>query len=513
MLSRTLRLRRTLCASVLLLAALLPAHAVLATQVVYLNFDRTGGDDYLYSQFEMDSIQTRMEADFSAFDFNFTRTEPTAGEYSTLFFNDGPAFGVAEAIDFRNQNPSDNARINIDPDEFPPGDFITMSANIGSRKLGQLVGLTHRDSLGPIGEGFSPDPGFLAEKIVNNLVIGEFLLPQPFPNPPYPGSYNATETPNHLMETSAVFGVDMTEVIQDPNARTANRYFGARSATKLAFNEQSVTNPGLLVSETAGLKQSFATAQPITLQSLSVPDTIEDPPGRFIENTFFVDAVAVTGEISSVLQKDYYSFDGTAGELINIEVISDSISETYDNTIDSRVMLFDENGQLVDYYGTDALNNDALESGDSILFDLYLPDTGKYYIRVDAESDINGNATDTGNYELFVYNFAYESVETIYSDFDIDQNGRVDMIDYTIWRDTEGDIVPPGTGADLDDNGKIDLLDYEKWALNYGSEALLITTTGPTAPVGPATTVPEPASALLAGLLLGVAGLNARRAS
>lgn len=54
-----------------------------------------------------------------------------------------------------------------------------------------------------------------------------------------------------------------------------------------------------------------------------------------------------------------------------------------------------------------------------------------------------------------------------------DYNGDdiVDAADYTAWRDTVGDSVPPGEGADGDESGTIDAGDYGPWNDNYGSSS------------------------------------------
>ncbi len=88
-----------------------------------------------------------------------------------------------------------------------------------------------------------------------------------------------------------------------------------------------------------------------------------------------------------------------------------------------------------------------------------------------------------------------------------DYNGDmvVDAADYTSWRDTLGDSVPNGTGADGNNNGMIDTGDYDLWRGNYGATAGL--TAGPSAGAAAA---PEPASALLALLALGLVATRRR---
>ncbi len=56
---------------------------------------------------------------------------------------------------------------------------------------------------------------------------------------------------------------------------------------------------------------------------------------------------------------------------------------------------------------------------------------------------------------------------------DYNGNGVNDAADYTVWRDSLGDVVPNGTGADGDANGVIDAGDYDAWANNYGRDTTL----------------------------------------
>lgn len=70
---------------------------------------------------------------------------------------------------------------------------------------------------------------------------------------------------------------------------------------------------------------------------------------------------------------------------------------------------------------------------------------------------------------------------------DYNGNGKVDVADYTEWRDTLNANVTPGTGADGSDNGVVDQADYNIWKSNFGNGG----------PGAAAVTVPEPATAIL----------------
>lgn len=84
-------------------------------------------------------------------------------------------------------------------------------------------------------------------------------------------------------------------------------------------------------------------------------------------------------------------------------------------------------------------------------------------------------------------------------DGDYNSDGVVDAADYTVWRDSDGDIgvdLP----ADGNGDGEVSDLDYTVWSNNYGA-----------VPSGSAIGVPEPTAALLLGL--GLAGIALGRRS
>lgn len=459
-----------------------------------MNYERFNPvTDYDFSQAERDAIQTSIEKDFAAFDFSFVQSVPESGDFSILYFNDGPDGGLADALDFRNQNRNDRARINTSQLVGLADDFLALTSFIGSHELGHILGLRHRDSLGPIGSGFASDPNFL---------FGNGSAPF------YTGPYEADTTVNHIIETG---------ITQNMTPWPTEKFFGHREAIKLSFNERGTTLAEADLTDVIG-SPFVQSPRQIDLYPLDVPNTVES--GLEASQSITVEAVAITGSISAALQKDYFAFEGSAGDLMTIEAISGILgpdpndtnegSERYTQVIDPRVALYDSSGEFVDYFGQDAVNRREFESdpfgffpADAILLDLVLPADGTYYVEVLAEG-----FGDVGNYELFMHRFS--AVQFPSGDFNND--GLVDAADYTIWRDTNGDDVTPGTGADLDGNGKIDENDRDLWANGVGSEpSPVITPAHIAAGFGTSSslTVPEPSTVLLASIAL--AGLAARR--
>ena len=63
------------------------------TRTVYLDFDTYElPGQHFYTQAERDEIQAQITADYSAFSYDFTQTQPQSGPYTTIYFND-PALG------------------------------------------------------------------------------------------------------------------------------------------------------------------------------------------------------------------------------------------------------------------------------------------------------------------------------------------------------------------------------------------------------------------------------------
>ena len=402
-----------------------------AVQRVYLDFNsRTSGSEHVYTLAERDAIIAMMEEDYAAFDFTFSHAAKPTTPYSTLFINDGPEFGEAQDVDFRNLNKSDTATIAIGDGATTSAQYITLTANVASHELGHLVGLRHHDSFGPIGSGI--DTG--------TFPVGDA-------SPEYPGPQSATETRYTIMETDDLFLEDELDL-----------FFNERSAVRLSFNER-----GTVVAESAAVKGSIATAQTITMAPLVTPNTLES--GVNAGKVFDVSALAVTGRINALNEADYYRFEGLAGDLMNFEVISDTPNRLSDY-IDSQITLYNAAGVPVDFYGEDAFNDDEFEGYDSILMDIVLPTTGAYYVRVEAYNGSDAvQAERRGNYELYMYRFAVEEPVLI-GDYNGDR--LVDTADYTVWRDAY-DSASTNLAADGDGSGVIDLADYTVWATNFGA--------------------------------------------
>src|SRR5208337_5133598 len=137
--------------------------------------------------------------------------------------------------------------------------------------------------------------------------------------------------------------------------------------------------------------------------------------------TFEVQAVDVLGQTNidpttRHSDTDYYSFTGSAGQVMNIEAMSGGISRFGPNNyIDPVVYVYYKDpitgaldpvpyyGETTELNGTYAYNVSTFPSSaaqDASLVDLVLPQNGTYVVEVTSYS---GN--ETGKYELFMYTF------------------------------------------------------------------------------------------------------------
>ena len=335
-------------------------------QNVFLDFDSGTDGSIVYTTAMRNDIEALMTDIYADFDVSFSSTVPTSGQFSTLTFNSGNLGGLADAIDFRNLDQSDNAVINVDGIGFTStADIVGLSANIAAHEFGHLMGLRHRDAFGPIGSGVIPGQ------------VAPFF-------PDYPGTTNADEFGDHTLATPA-FGADIARFV-DPT------WLSERSAIRLSLITQ-----GNLIDETALTNNTIADAQALNLEQLLAPNTIVEGDNAGLGDFFDVDNVIVEGTITAG-DVDVYSFEANEGDLFNFEVISSAVGRL--DSFDTTLSIFDETGAFVDYYGVDAFNDDEIETLDSTIIDLFLPTSGTFFVQV-----TGFDGADSGEYELLFTRF------------------------------------------------------------------------------------------------------------
>jgi hypothetical protein len=337
-----------------------------STQVVFLDFESGDNGQIDYTPSLRAQIIAELQIIYQDFDVQFTQTLPT-GDFSTIVFNEGGfGGGTAEDIDFRNLNLNDNAVLNVDGLGLSAAQIVPLSILIAAHELGHLMGLRHADMFGPIGEGVLP--GF-----------GNFYTPD------YGGPQNAFESSDHVMVTGA-FGIPFSAFL-DPS------WFSERSSVKLTFSEAGFTTSDLEDND------SLANAQLLPLQHLSAPNTIVK--GVNVGGAFSVNAAVVVGSLDGEQDPtDVFVFQAKAGDLLNLEVISNVTNRLAVDPINPNISLFDADGKFVEYYGNDAFNESELKTPDCILIDLIIPAGGTYFVQVGSSIP-----TDSGNYELLLYRF------------------------------------------------------------------------------------------------------------
>lgn len=376
-------------------------------QVVYLQFGSAnpffnvfingapfaGGvfPDYVYTQEDRDTIQARLEADYAQYNFAFTQTQPSLGDFSTIRIGDNDAnpidlaggilFGRADNIDFGNNDRNDAAFadasfwqllaeldanfgsqnlanfLGLPPltagqiEEVRQIAVVNQSANTAGHELGHILGLRHHDSFGAPGDGLplARDPGEF-------IPLGEL-------------DQNAVETLNHIMASGASAGLSIESPV------LVDRFFSERSATKLAINERtrSITE--------AAAKGRF------TLNKVVGPNPLLE--GENAGGKLDMRAALIDGSISTLDEMDSYRFKAKAGEIFNAEIISTS-DVTNENSFLSRLRLFELGirGARTEI----ASNQLTFEGREPLIFDFTLPSSGEYELVVDGPDSVPINA-------------------------------------------------------------------------------------------------------------------------
>ncbi len=81
---------------------------------------------------------------------------------------------------------------------------------------------------------------------------------------------------------------------------------------------------------------------------------------------------------------------------------------------------------------------------------------------------------------------------------DYNRNGAIDAADYTVWRDTLGSTVSPGSGADGSRNGIVDQADYAFWVAAWPTNPPAVPTSAALS-----SAIPEPNALISAALAVG----------
>ena len=386
--------------------------------------------------------------------------------YITVDYDDTPIVdgqyqpgGLSSEIDFGNLNL--NTTVYVDMNSFlgnrstqvpdTEADFVNLSIAVTAHEVGHTMGLEHQDSFGPVSFGITDPPGLSA-----------YL-------PAYAGTVGAFETFNDVMSSPAAVGT----TVQSTAAGLES--LGERDAITLAFISDGTTigapgvdGPALDGMPTPTVPASLAQpdpvpalsgieAQPVSLYTLNVPNPITT--GYDAGKTFAVSAVDIDGDIGvgpaltqevdgnpeTVYETDlngnqildangnpipvtpaipnYYTFQGQTGQVMAFQVMSSLITSIKD-PVDTVLTLYGPDGSVI----AAASNDDIFESSDSAAFDVTLPSTGTYTVKVASFSQnvsefLNPTSneydpsayydTEHGHYELFMYTFsAYNVLST-----------------------------------------------------------------------------------------------------
>lgn len=382
-------------------------------QIVLLDFDsafRAERGDYDYNETERSAIMERVAAAYATFNWMFTRSEAQAAAWASdmgrnfirLEFSKGRGGGVsgdAGEIDFRNIQRRIISEVNVNPllptvvdlliKKFGPSYtlqqysdmVVALTSTIAAHELAHTAGLRHGDAFGPIGSGV----------FASTDTSGVY--------PEYQGPRGASETVSHIIASPLSVG----STIEDATKRT---FFGEREAIKMAFNEIGITRreqaTGFNAHGQIGTAEDLGSLEPLTVPNLA-------PDSSFLRfgQSFNVSALAVIGDLRSQsiagvegTEFDFYRFTGKAGDIVNIELLANSIRPLRGDLFDSELRVYKADGTQI------AFNDDDFEgTKDATILDLTLPEDGAYFVAV-GRSEFPAILSGGGRYELLISRFS-----------------------------------------------------------------------------------------------------------
>ena len=382
-------------------------------QIVLLDFDsafRAERGDYDYNETERSAIMARVAAAYAPFHWMFTRSEAQAAAWASdmgrnfirLEFSKGRGGGVsgdAGEIDFRNIQRRIISEVNVNPllptvvdlliKKFGPSYtlqqysdmVVALTSTIAAHELAHTAGLRHGDAFGPIGSGV----------FASTDTSGVY--------PEYQGPRGASETASHIIASPLSVG----STIEDATKRT---FFGEREAIKMAFNEIGITRreqaTGFNAHGQIGTAEDLGSLEPLTVPNLA-------PDSSFLRfgQSFNVSALAVIGDLRSQsiagvegTEFDFYRFTGKVGDIVNIELLANSIRPLRGDLFDSELRVYKADGTQI------AFNDDDFEgTKDATILDLTLPEDGAYFVAV-GRSEFPAILSGGGRYELLISRFS-----------------------------------------------------------------------------------------------------------